>query len=143
MDAGDASVTRRRLLTGGLLVVAGGSLSATVPVVRYLSPQSSAGSTGPVEIAEDSLGVWRANRILIAGRPGFVVRTPDAIHAVSAVCTHLGCVVRWQQGRRQFFCPCHGGRYSAEGLVLGGPPPAPLPTFGVQVAAGKIIVEST
>ncbi len=44
------------------------------------------------------------------------------IHAVSATCTHLGCIVNWNSAEKSWDCPCHGGRYSCDGEVLHGPP---------------------
>jgi Rieske Fe-S protein len=42
-------------------------------------------------------------------------------HRLSAVCPHMGCIVRWNPGEQTWDCPCHGSRYSAEGKVLHGP----------------------
>jgi glycine/D-amino acid oxidase-like deaminating enzyme/nitrite reductase/ring-hydroxylating ferredoxin subunit len=45
----------------------------------------------------------------------------DELQAVSPVCTHLGCVVRWNPAEQSWDCPCHGSRFSRKGVVLHGP----------------------
>lgn len=54
-------------------------------------------------------------------------RDPDGIvHAVSAVCTHLGCIVKWNDAERSWDCPCHGSRFDPDGAVVEPPAVRPL-----------------
>jgi glycine/D-amino acid oxidase-like deaminating enzyme/nitrite reductase/ring-hydroxylating ferredoxin subunit len=45
----------------------------------------------------------------------------ETLHAYSAICPHLGCVVQWNAAERSFDCPCHGSRFTCEGKVVNGP----------------------
>ena len=62
--------------------------------------------------------------------------------AFSSTCTHANCNVQYQSST--IYCPCHGGTFSpSNGSVTGGPPPSPLPEFGVQIVGGNVYVSST
>jgi Rieske Fe-S protein len=63
--------------------------------------------------------------------------------AFSPVCTHLGCYVNWDNNRKEFLCPCHGGRYNSEGQVIAGPPPKSLTRLPYKIEAGKIYLGIT
>ncbi len=132
---------RRRalqLLVGGGTVAAGAVLG--VPVAQYLRPLDDEEALAAAELAPDALGPWDAQLVLASGRPVIVVRTDEGFAAVSAVCTHLGCIVKWKKARRQFFCPCHGGRFALDGRVLGGPAPDPLAVAEVDEQPDKVVV---
>jgi len=60
--------------------------------------------------------------------------------ALSNICTHLGCRVRWISDQQQFFCPCHNAVFNKEGDVVSGPPPRPLDQYPVKVEDGQIFI---
>lgn len=73
----------------------------------------------------------------------FVVRTVRGFFALSAVCTHLGCITRWQEQQKSIFCPCHGSRFAANGDVLRGPAPEPLKHLAISLEQdGQLVVDT-
>ena len=65
-----------------------------------------------------------------------VIRTsPSAIVALSNICTHLGCGVRYNGTQGILQCPCHGSEYSLTGQVLQGPAVRPLTRYTTQLDA--------
>ncbi len=61
--------------------------------------------------------------------------------ALSPVCTHLGCTVRWDPKAKEFQCPCHGGVYNAQGEVVSGPPERPLARLEVEIEGGNLLMK--
>ena len=64
----------------------------------------------------------------------------DEIIVFSPTCSHLGCSVRWDDERKQFLCPCHGGVYDINGKVIEGPPPRPLTRYRIKFEKEKLYV---
>jgi Rieske Fe-S protein len=63
----------------------------------------------------------------VEGKPAAVYRGLDgAIHVRSAVCTHMGCYVHFNDAEHTWDCPCHGSRFKPNGDVLAGPAENPL-----------------
>jgi glycine/D-amino acid oxidase-like deaminating enzyme/nitrite reductase/ring-hydroxylating ferredoxin subunit len=63
----------------------------------------------------------------IRGKRLAVFRDSDGrVEKMSAVCTHMGCLVHWNNAERTWDCPCHGSRFDARGKVLAGPAETPL-----------------
>jgi cytochrome b6-f complex iron-sulfur subunit len=129
--------SRRGFLQAGLAVVAAGWSGWLAQGVLF--PAAST-VTRPVEIPLADLPVGATRGITYEGRPALVLRTVDGVSALSLICTHLGCLVQWQEARQQFFCPCHDGRFDRDGDVLAGPPSLPLERLPVKVLADRVIV---
>ena len=122
------------LATAGALGVAaaGGAAVAAllrmlVPNVYYEAPRkfkigypNDFPSGTPTFLAEEKLYVFRDPAL------GF--------SAASAVCTHLGCTVRYLAAEKQFQCPCHASVFSAAGKVVRGPAPRPLEWLEITLA---------
>jgi cytochrome b6-f complex iron-sulfur subunit len=64
----------------------------------------------------------------------YVYRDYEGLKAVSAVCTHLGCIL--EKSMDGFVCPCHGSCYNIEGKVLSGPAPRNLTWYGISLGVG-------
>ncbi|MEE9464271.1 MAG: Rieske 2Fe-2S domain-containing protein [Candidatus Neomarinimicrobiota bacterium] len=73
----------------------------------------------------------------------YVVRQPEGIYVLKALCTHLGCLVTWFNTEETFKCPCHGSFFTVDGDVIGGPAPEPLARNAVSLdRTGNIVVDS-
>jgi len=88
----------------------------------------------------------------------FVFREGKVFHAVSAICTHLGCTVRAEalpqpetmevggapmRVTHRFLCPCHGSKYTGDGKVVSGPAPKPLAWYHLEISPddGQLVVD--
>jgi len=65
----------------------------------------------------------------------------EGLHAISSVCTHLGCLVAITENG--FQCPCHGSKYSQDGKVIAGPAPRNLAWLDIrQEIDGTLVVDA-
>ena len=123
-------ISRRQLLTGGVIGatgIAAGALGAAV--LRQAEDGSGAmiwddgsdliaGDGEWVEVASlADLPEGGAVRFSTAAFDGFVVNDAGTIRALSAVCTHMGCTLRWRQGWQDLRCPCHGASFDLQGRL--------------------------
>ena len=142
----DRPVSRRGLFQYLLLGVSAAAAAGGVlaPIVAYLWPpkQAAAAGGGPVAVGSASeLPPGKGEVYSVANKPVLVVHTADGFKALSAVCTHLGCIVYWDEAKSVIACPCHAAYFSIKGDVISGPPPSPLATYQVQVQGDQIYVE--
>lgn len=124
-------------LLGGLGALIGAA--SAWPIFRFLSPVDAGGGGSQVVVQRSEVVAGKAHFFQYRGKPAVALQpSPGNFVALSAVCTHLGCVVAWQEQSGEFQCPCHGGRFSADGKVLGGPPPKPLETLSVVLDGDQL-----
>lgn len=127
-------------LGGGLLAT---FASFLYPVLRYFVPPplTDLGGDDVVaakagEMAPNSGKIFR-----FGSRPGLLILGNDgAYRALSATCTHLGCIVQYRSDLHEIWCPCHNGIYDLNGRNVSGPPPRPLDAFDVHVRGDEIVV---
>lgn len=120
----------------GLLVSLGAISAASIrfmfPNVLFEPP--TAFKVGRPELFPDGATFLSDQRV-------FIFKVGGGFHAVSAICTHLGCTVK--KAGAGFNCPCHGSKFDQDGRVLSGPAPRPLEWFEVKLAAdGQLLVDS-
>jgi cytochrome b6-f complex iron-sulfur subunit len=75
-----------------------------------------------------------AQPYLPAGRSVAIVKEGNNVHAISRICTHLGCIVKPTD--TGFDCPCHGSKFAKDGSVIKGPAPKALPWLEVKHLGG-------
>jgi cytochrome b6-f complex iron-sulfur subunit len=135
-------VTRRNFIQ--LALAALGASWLGLLVQSWLFPaKTSTQEAKPVEIALSELPVGSVKTTAYGGTPVVVLRTAESTRAFSLVCTHLGCIVQWQEGSKEFYCPCHDGRFDQFGEVIAGPPPVPLEQIPVSVQGERVIIGET
>lgn len=106
--------------------------------VKVENPQSERATFTRVVLEYEAKDGWLTAK---ARRLAYVKRERGGqIVAISAGCTHLGCIVTWDEAEKIFKCPCHDGRFDVDGKVIGGPPPAPLKRHKTRTDNGKIFL---
>ena len=156
MDSSDRMMTRRQFMKAAIAAI--GSLiggAVGLPAVAYVvGPALKKTADEWVRlgaISKVELGTPTLFKTVIERQTGWItdqqeisayVLTGDGqtYAAMSNVCTHLGCRVRWIPEQEKFFCPCHNGVFDKDGSVVSGPPPRPLDQFETKVESGVLFI---
>ena len=153
----EEDISRREFLGKATWTIGGViGLGLATPAVVYLVGPALAktetqtwirlGSAAKVELNTPTLFKFKIQR-----KSGWIVNEEEVsvylltkdgreFVAMSNICTHLGCRVRWVSEQKQFFCPCHSGVFDEEGKVQAGPPPRALDRFQVKVENDQLFV---
>ena len=135
-------VSRRDFLseiTLGALGIAG--LGGVALTYQYFSPNVLFEPASTFRAGNPDL--YPVNSVtILQDQQVYIVRTAGGFYAVSAVCTHLGCVTQWKPEANMIACPCHGSKFNPEGKKLEGPAPRPLPHYSISLTAdGELLVD--
>ena len=72
----------------------------------------------------------------------YIVHGPEGLYAMSAVCTHLGCLTAWKPELGIVACPCHGSKFRRDGSKIEGPAPRPLQWLKAWISdEGDLLVD--
>lgn len=134
-----AFTARRQFIQVGLAALGAAWLGAWLQS-RLFPAASTSQEAQPITFRLSELPVGGTKAVTYGGMPVLVLRTPESVRAFSLICTHLGCTLEWQPNKKQFYCPCHDGRYDEFGDVLAGPPPIPLEQIAVTVQGDLVTV---
>lgn len=138
-------MNRRDFLTlvKGTAIGAGG-LALLGPIIAYFYPSKlEEMPSEPVPVGPDGSIPPGESKTVSYGRwPALVINHAEGgLRAYSAVCTHFGCIVKWNPETGEIDCPCHEGYFNAaDGSVISGPPPEPLLALPVSVENGTITI---
>lgn len=147
--------SRRALLVSGLAAAAGLAAGVGAGAVLTRAGTNPGATTDHWDVPLVGLGgVWLTVATVNELAPGAIkafttpqvsghlLRRPDGTYlALSAACTHMGCLLNWNDAARTFDCPCHNGRFDSEGqFVVGLVRYLPLPRLHTQIAGDAVQV---
>ncbi len=145
-DAGQEGINRREFLSyawGGALTLL--TLESGLATYQFMYPRFREGEFG----GEFNLGAANLLPQIGIDPEGnatgkfWLINSDDGPRALYMVCTHLGCLYKWEPSNNRFECPCHGSKFSREGYYIEGPAPRSLDHFLIQVVEGGSVVAET
>jgi len=128
-----------------LLLLAGKSTGLAIVVAALPACGNPTGSplTGPVNVG--NVSALSLGTMLVMSNV-VLARDANGVYAMSAVCTHAGCLLDDSSSTiaSGLYCPCHGSTFDGSGAVTNGPARSPLEHFAVTIAAdGSITVDGS
>ena len=157
-DNAESQVNRQNFLKTAIAGIGGFiTIGMAIPAIAYVigpalqqNEQEESIQLGPVSKVE--LGEPTLFKVSVQRSTGWITNEEEIsvyvytengrdFIALSNVCTHLGCRVRWITDQSEFFCPCHNGVFDKNGNVVSGPPPRPLDRYEVSVENDQLLIK--
>ena len=135
----ERKVSGRREVLRLLRNTAGAALLLELPVLTGCGAPN--GPSGALTVPLSELPLGQRVSMRLGEVPLELLRTESGVEVRSLQCTHMGCQVRWVAERSVYQCPCHDGRFDADGRVLGGPPPRPLDRLPARIEGDAVVVD--
>ncbi|MFN8442042.1 MAG: ubiquinol-cytochrome c reductase iron-sulfur subunit [Caldilineaceae bacterium] len=137
---GEQAPARRRFLQwliGGALGLAGLAIARVSG--QFMTPPVMTSRLAPAVVPAAQAPPLGQGRYVPAART-YLLRDEEGYFAVSAICTHLGCLV--EQSEAGYQCPCHGSHYDQAGRNLTGPASHPLRHWALtRNAQGDLVID--
>jgi Rieske Fe-S protein len=132
-------VSRRsfnKFLTLGSLAAVAGAVGNVTEGCSKTYPTIVVAHAGDISVGESKIFSYPSDV-----NPCLLLRPAENTYlAYSRICTHTSCPVFYQPEENRIICPCHGGVYSvADGSVLAGPPPRPLPKIKLERRGDELV----
>ncbi|NQT63272.1 MAG: Rieske (2Fe-2S) protein [Candidatus Marinimicrobia bacterium] len=121
----------------------GGLASIFYPVFQFMiPPKISEPHVSSLKVGTVDEFPINSSKIVRFGRvPVILIRNDqDTFSALAATCTHLDCIVQYNQARKQIVCACHNGVFDLNGKNVSGPPPKPLTVYSVSIVDDQVII---
>lgn len=140
-SAEEGGMDRRRFVRTGTTSLAIAGVGACVFGFRYLSPNVLYEPSPVINVGKSEH--YRVGNVTLDAKNGiFVFREAKGFYALSAVCTHLGCLTVFKAETGNIACPCHGSTFRRDGTAIAGPAPKGLPWLKMWLAEdGSLLVD--
>lgn len=151
----EEQINRRDFLGMSLAAVASiGGIGALVAMKKTWDPLPSVVTGGFTTVDISQLQSGELKTFEWRGQPVYVLKKASDDGKVDGrdfeingelftvglqVCTHLGCIPKYEGEKKQFHCACHGGVFSSSGVNMGGPPPRPMEIPPFNIDGTKIV----
>lgn len=136
-----ADASRRHFVLVGMSSLTLAGVGGCLAGYEYLSPNVLYEPSPVVNAGKPDS--YPADSVSLDPQSGiYLIHAAEGFYALASICTHLGCMTAWKPELNMIACPCHGSRFTREGIKIAGPAPRPLPWLKVSMSdEGELMVD--